>query len=225
QLIQDEGVKPSDITIVYNSKFVRARLEEMVAPVLKELGAVLSIQTNQAYQRSPNVILATTSASFKGYDSEVIIIPGVDFFRAHDKGVLASSLYVAMTRARSILTMFAHRNSNVHARKIFKAIDDCLDCLQDRPEIDVEISPHDDMADLLQWVGPENQRWLQRIWSEKQISQEPIFSANGELIAEPLFWFRENSFVYACFGNEVLTKRAMQKLVDFGVRILPIGGN
>ncbi|MCU0721388.1 MAG: AAA domain-containing protein, partial [Pirellula sp.] len=223
QLIQDEGVKPSDITIVYNSKFVRARLEEMVAPVLKKLGAALSVQTNQAYQRSPNVILATTSASFKGYDSEVIIIPGVDFFRAQDKGVLASSLYVAMTRARSILTMFAHRNANVHARTIFKAIEDCLDCLQDRPEIDVEISPNDDLADLLQWVGTENRRWLQRIWSEKQISQEPIFAANGELIAEPLFWFRDAGVVYACFGNEVLPKRTMQKLVDFGVRILPLG--
>jgi hypothetical protein len=223
QLIQDEGVKPSDITIVYNSKFVRARLEEIVAPVLKDLGAVLSVQTNQSYQRSPNVILATTSASFKGYDSEVIIIPGIDFFRAYDKGVLASSLYVAMTRARSILTMFAHRNSNVHARKIFKAIEDCLDCLQEKPEIDVEISPQDDLVDLLQWVGEENRRWLQRIWSEKQISQEPIFAENGELIAEPLFWFRENSVVYACFGKEVLSTRAIQKLVDFGVRILPIG--
>ncbi|MCU0710564.1 MAG: AAA domain-containing protein, partial [Pirellula sp.] len=111
QLIQDEGVKPSDITVIYNSKFVRARLEQIVAPVLKELGVVLSVQTNQAYQRSANVILATTSASFKGYDSEVVIIPGIDFFRAQDKGVLASSLYVAMTRARSILTLFAHRNS------------------------------------------------------------------------------------------------------------------
>jgi superfamily I DNA/RNA helicase len=223
QLIQIEGVKPSDITMLYNSKFIRARLEEMVAPVLRDLGVTLSVQTHQPYQRNPNVILATTSASFKGYDSEVVIIPGVDFFRAQDKGVLASSLYVAMTRARSILTMFSHRSSNPYAKTISKAIEDCLDCLQDKPVIDTEISPQDDFLEILQWIGEGNRRWLQQIWSENKISQEPIFAPDGELIAEPLFWFLQNSVIFACFGNEVLTNRAMQRLTDFSIRILPIG--
>ncbi|MCU0712504.1 MAG: hypothetical protein MUC43_10635, partial [Pirellula sp.] len=145
------------------------------------------------------------------------------FFRAQDKGVLASSLYVAMTRARSILTLFAHRNSHVHARKIFKAVEDCLDCLQDRPEIDVSISQQDDVEDVLQWVGEEHRRWLQRTWSEKKISQEPIFSQSGELIAEPLFWYREQGVIHACFGKEVLSQRAIQKLDDFGVKIVRVG--
>lgn len=223
QLIQVEGVKPSDITMVYNSRFVRARLEEIVAPFLKDLGVDLSVQTNQSYQRSPNVILATTSASFKGYDSEVVIIPGIDFFRAQDKGVLASSLYVAMTRARSILTMFAHRSSNPYAKTIYNAIEECLDCLQDRPAIDNDISPQDDFAEILHWIGEKNRRWLQQIWSENKISQEPIFAPDGELIAEPLFWFEQDGAIYACFGDEILSKRAMHRLTDFGVRIMPIG--
>jgi hypothetical protein len=222
QLVQDEGVKPSDITIIYNSKFIRARLEEIVAPVLKDLGVVLSVQTNQAYQRNANAILATTSASFKGYDSEVVIIPGIDFFRAQDKGVLASSLYVAMTRARSILTLFAHRNSNPNAKRIFKAVEDCLDCLDAKPVIDAEISPQDDLEDVLLWIGEENRRWLERIWLEKQVSQEPIFADNGELIAEPLFWFREHGVIHACFGREVLSTRSLQKVEDYGVKILNV---
>ncbi|MFN8740319.1 MAG: AAA domain-containing protein [Pirellula sp.] len=222
QLVQDEGVKPSDITIIYNSRFIRARLEEIVAPVLKDLGVVLSVQTNQAYQRNANAILATTSASFKGYDSEVVIIPGIDFFRAQDKGVLASSLYVAMTRARSILTLFAHRNSNPNAKRIFKAVEDCLDCLEARPAIDAEISPQDDLEDVLLWIGEENRRWLERIWLEKEVSQEPIFAENGELIAEPLFWFREHGVIHACFGREVLSTRALQKVEDYGVKILNV---
>jgi hypothetical protein len=223
QLILVEGVKPSDITMVYNSKFVRARLEELVAPFLHDLGVSLSVQTNQSYQRNPNVILATTSASYKGYDSEVVIIPGIDFFRAQDKGVLASSLYVAMTRARSILTMFAHRSSNPYAKTIFNAIEQSLDCLQYRPAIDTEISPQDDMAEILQWIGEKNRRWLQQLWSENKVSQEPIFAPNGELIAEPLFWFQQSDAIYACFGDEILGKRAMHRLTDFGIRILPRG--
>ncbi len=57
QLIRDEGVKPADITIIYNSKFIRARLEQIVAPVLEEFGVSLSVQTNQSFQRNASTIL------------------------------------------------------------------------------------------------------------------------------------------------------------------------
>ncbi|XZE21134.1 AAA domain-containing protein [Pirellulaceae bacterium SH449] len=223
QLIQNEGVRPSDITIIYNSKFIRARLEQIVAPVLKGINVELSVQTNQAFQRSPHAILATTSASFKGYDSEVVIIPGIDFFRAQDKGVLASSLYVAMTRARSILTLFAHRNANPQAMKIFRAVELCLNCLQETSQIDSESSQQDDMEDILQIIGSEHRKWLQRVWAGHLISHEPITDQNGQIIAEPLFWYRDIGRIYACFGKEPLPQRVLQELEDRSVVILTIG--
>ncbi len=127
-----------------------------------------------------------------------------------------------MTRARSILTLFAHRNSSLYARQISKAVEDCLDYMQDRPVIDADVSSQDDLEDVLQWLGESNRRWLQRIWAEKSISQEPIFSESGELIAEPLFWFRENDAIHACFAKESLSQRAIQRMEDYGVKIIPI---
>jgi hypothetical protein len=118
--------------------------------------------------------------------------------------------------------LFAHRNSNPNAKRIFKAVEDCLDCLEARPAIDAEISPQDDLEDVLLWIGEENRRWLERIWLEKEVSQEPIFAENGELIAEPLFWFREHGVIHACFGREVLSTRALQKVEDYGVKILNV---
>lgn len=222
-LVQEEGVQPSDICIIYNDKYIKFRLENNVAPALDDIGIELSIQTNQPYGRSPNCILATTSASFKGYDSEVVIIPAIDYYRAKGKGVLANNLYVAMTRARSILTLFAHNSTHSDAKLIFAAVETCLDCICERPKVDSQISPQDDIEDLVEVVGEKHRKWLHGIWSKYRPSQEPILTQNKELIAEPLFWFKYEGQVYACFGDKPPKQRIMQKLEDHGVDILKVG--
>lgn len=223
ELIQEEGVQPSDICLLYNGSNIPFHLNKHVVPVLDELGVELSVQTNQPYARSSNVLLATTSHSFKGYECEVIIIPGVDQYRANEKGILANNLYVAMTRARSILTLFSQRMGNRDAKQLYAVIEDCLDNIHERPQIDSEISPQDDLVDVLDIIGDEHRKWLVSLWGGHRVSQEPLLTKGGEVIAEPLFWFKANGKAYACFGLETPRQRVVQKLDDFGVSILEVG--
>ncbi len=222
-LVRDQGVKPSDICLLYNDKYVVYRLEKDVAPALQDIGVNLSIQTTQPYGRAPNCILTTTSASFKGYDSEVVIVPAIDYYRAKGKGVLANNLYVAMTRARSILSLYAHQSTHPDGRRIIEAVDFCLDCLHERPQVDSDISAQDDLVDLLSIIGDEHRKWLSSLMSTYQVSQEPLITKNKELIAEPLFWFKHQGKILACFGDKLPKQRTLQALQDHSVSILKLG--
>lgn len=223
ELIEVEGVQPSDICVLYNGKNIKYRLETQVAPRLADLGVEFSVQTNKPFERSNRILLATTSHSFKGYDSEVVIIPAADQYTANDKGVLANNLYVAMTRARSILTIFAQKMNNQYAGQLYEVLEDCLDNLHERPSVDNEISPQDDLLDIIDIIGDEHRVWLMKLWRRFRINQEPILTENGELIAEPLFWLKSDDRRYVCFGTKTPRSRVLQKLEDFGLRVLPLG--
>ncbi len=223
ELIEVEGVQPSDICLLYNNDYVKYRLENDVAPALRDLKVDLTVQNNKPFERGHNIVIASTSASYKGYDSEVVIIPAVDYYRAKDKGLLANNLYVAMTRARSILTLFSHRSNNRDAKQLFGVIDACLDNLHERPKIESDISPQDDLVDLLDIIGHEHRKWLMTLWGRHKISQEPLLTQSGELIAEPLFWFKAGDMTYACFGTTEPRQRVLQRLEDFEIRLLAVG--
>lgn len=223
ELIEVEGVQPSDICLLYNNDYVKYRLENDVAPALRDLKVDLTVQNNKPFERGHNIVIASTSASYKGYDSEVVIIPAVDYYRAKDKGLLPNNLYVAMTRARSILTLFSHRSNNRDAKQLFGVIDACLDNLHERPKIESDISPQDDLVDLLDIIGHEHRKWLMTLWGRHKISQEPLLTQSGELIAEPLFWFKAGDITYACFGKTEPRQRVLQRLEDFDIRLLSIG--
>jgi hypothetical protein len=222
-LIEVEGVQPSDICLLYNGKNIKYRLETLVAPRLADLGVELLVQTNRPFQRSNNILLATTSHSFKGYDSEVVIVPAADQYTANEKGILANNLYVAMTRARSLLTVFAQRMNNQAARQLYRVIEECLDNLHERPKVEAEISLQDDLADILEIIGHEHRTWLTDLSSNFKLDQEPILTGTGEVVAEPLFSIKTPEGVYACFGSEQPRQRVLQRLDDFRVRLLNVG--
>jgi hypothetical protein len=48
-------------------------------------------------------VLVTTPHSFKGYECEVCVVLGMDQFVARGRGPLAAAIYVALTRARTLL--------------------------------------------------------------------------------------------------------------------------
>ncbi|WP_166820077.1 AAA domain-containing protein [Thalassoroseus pseudoceratinae] len=223
ELIQGQGVQPSDICLIYNGKNIKYRLETHVAPALADLGVELSVQTNKPFERSHNILLATTSHSFKGYDAEVVIIPAADQYTARDKGVLANNLYVAMTRARSILTLFAQRMRSAEAETLYEVIEDCLGNLEERPEIESEASLQDDLVAILDCLGQEHRKWLVGLWNQHGISQEPLTTKTGEIVAEPLFNFRVGKTHYACFGTTPPRQRVMRRLEDYGVHLIEPG--
>ncbi|QEG24565.1 AAA domain-containing protein [Mariniblastus fucicola] len=106
-LLTAEAVSPNDICILYNGKHVVEAVMNALTPRLAAFDVELSHQVGQSFQRRSNTVLITTPNSFKGYEAEVVLIPCADQFVGAGYRVLAKSLYVAMTRARSILAIYS----------------------------------------------------------------------------------------------------------------------
>jgi superfamily I DNA/RNA helicase len=222
--IKKEGVKPSDICVIYNNQRVAWRMKQHVAPKLGSIGVRLVVETGQSFSRDPRSVTITTSQSFKGYDAEIVVIPGVDQFVAKETGILANNLYVAMTRARSILAIYGwRRNQPSHEAQIISVLHECLELLVDRAEVDKEISDIDEFEDIVERIGQNHRSWLENLWKKYWIEQEPILAGNGEIIAEPIFWFQIDQRTVACFGNNSPGKSTQFRLDDAGIEIILAG--
>lgn len=71
--------------------------------------------------------------------------------------------------------------------------------------------------------GISHRKWLTEIWNKHGISQEPLQTDNGEIVADPLFSFRVATQRYACFGKQPPRQRNRQRLEDFGVELVEPG--
>jgi superfamily I DNA/RNA helicase len=139
-LILNDGISPTDICIIYNGR-VQDVLQTQLAPALDEIGVELSFQRNRSFERQPNTLVATTAQSFKGYESEVVVIPCVDNYVASEGRILENSLYVAMTRARSLLAIYGLNRGSEASRKIGETISTCCSIQNTRPivqDMDIE---------------------------------------------------------------------------------------
>ncbi len=197
-LTQQEAIRPTDICIIYNGKRLAEDLEMKLAPALAQIGIELSLQKNRPFERNNNTLVMTTSHSYKGYESEVIIIPGVDQFVTGEGDILANNLYVAMTRARSLLAIYGTRDSSNATKRIFDSIGRCLEQLNSTSEVASEISRQDQFNDLLDQIGKEHRAWLRGIWNRFDVQVEPILDKSGDVIAQPLFWFLDGKNSVVC---------------------------
>jgi superfamily I DNA/RNA helicase len=223
-----EGVKAGNICIVYNGNNIKLRLEQQVVPMLQEIGSSLTFFGKQGWSRSENSVLASTSHSYKGFDSEVIVIAGVEQFIASET-ILANNLYVAMTRARSILAVYAcsRKYPDKNTQTLLSTLQKCIDVVE-RSRVEVELesgSKLSDFEDLLGRLGDGRRDWLAKLWKSYLIQQEPIIAKDGEILAEPLFWFQVDDRVVACFGDEDPGTHTRHKLEDNRVDILVPGQN
>jgi superfamily I DNA/RNA helicase len=133
-LITVEHISPSDICLIYNSKSVVQLLESKLKILLSEIDVELSVQTNRAFERRPNTLVVTTSQSYKGYESEVILIPCVDQYVTGDGQILASNLYVAMTRARSLLAIYGSNSNYEPSQNLMDTIGRCVEVQSGTPK-------------------------------------------------------------------------------------------
>ncbi len=104
--VDHEGVMPGDIRILANSSEVRQAVVAALTKSLRPLGVVVEGQARQTLSTSPRTIVVTTAHSFKGHEAEIVAVPGVERFvarSAEPPRILARALYVALTRARSVL--------------------------------------------------------------------------------------------------------------------------
>lgn len=137
-LITKEGVSPEDICLIYNGPQAVELLESRLGPAMADIGVEISVQTSRSFQRQKNTLIVTTSHSFKGYEAEVVLIPCADHYVTGDNQILANNLYVAMTRARSLLAVYSLDDPNSAVRQLNAAFEYCVDALDAVPLIFIE---------------------------------------------------------------------------------------
>lgn len=95
----DQGVQPRDIRVLANL----SRLGEQACAALNEAGIQAEFAVSRSLDPQTPAVLVTTPHSFKGYECEVCVVLGMDQFVARGRGPLAAAIYVALTRARTLL--------------------------------------------------------------------------------------------------------------------------
>jgi hypothetical protein len=226
--ISKDGVRPSDICIVSLDRSFLSRVDREIGPKLRKLNVQIVRDPGHGDARDANSIVVSTTAAYKGYEAEVVVIGGVERFIAKGR-ILPNNLYVAMTRARSVLAIYAYdkKDARPEAQKILVTLQQCLDALLDRPHVEQEVSNRDDFEDLLPRLGTASdtlkREWLGKLWKSYMIHQEPITAADGEILAEPLFWFQVDDRMFACFGGEDPGSHVRHKLEDYGIELIEVG--
>lgn len=196
-----DGISPADISLIYNGTTFDQLLESQLGPRLKAMGVELSVQTKRAFERQSNTLVVSTPHSFKGYESEAVLIPCVDQFVAGEGQILANNLYVAMTRARSLLAIHGTLQGSFASRQLTETITKCVTLMNTTPAIELATSIQDDLNDILERIGNEHRQWLVDLWKRFEIRQEPLTDTRGQLVAEPLFWFDVGAERLACFDS------------------------
>lgn len=74
-------------------------------------------------------------------------------------------------------------------------------------------------------LDQEHQTWFFDLRRMYFIHASPITASDGEIVAEPLFWFQIDDKVFACFGNEELSLHTKHRLEDCKITPLRPGQN
>lgn len=150
--IRDDKVQPSDICIICNSvDAVWSQIWKYVYPKLKSVKAKVVNQDGNNPPNDDQTVRVITAHSFKGFDAEIVVIPAVEHFVTTNGRVLANTLYVAMTRARSILSLHGLKQPNESGPKseLLTALRNCLELLTVRAEVDMKPPPRGDTGGVL----------------------------------------------------------------------------
>jgi superfamily I DNA/RNA helicase len=218
--IKHDGVNPSDIAIIYMGRKTRHRLDQDVRAKLATIGVGLSILEREAPDGDDQTVFAVTPHSIKGYDSEIILIPGVEKYQL-DSQIFSRALYVAMTRARSVLAIFGKQSAKDGEREILEALEECLDGLTEKPAAEPVSSRSDHLDEILHEIGEDCRDWLEEIGKGRQLIQEPILATNGAILCEPVFWYESPEGRFACFPKaKPPSQRILHLLEDHRVSIL-----
>lgn len=113
-MASEPGLRPGDVVILS-----RYRLEQSAAGPLRDTAAFCIRPVDAPVPgntRKPTFVFATAQA-FKGMESKAIVLCDVDRIESEED---RSLLYVAMSRARSLLTVLLHTRTKAAVREAFR---------------------------------------------------------------------------------------------------------
>jgi len=225
-LILEEGVRPRDIKILCNQPGFRERVQRALEQGLQGSGTHVESRASSGCSRQEHVLSISTAHSFKGYEAEIVIVPGVGRFCARESGVLHHALYVALTRARSILWVSGSTESpGTSGHRILEAVRTSWEDQGERNGVVHAETPVERLHGLILEVGSTHEQWLRDLSSAYLLHEEPIVSPEGALLAEPLFWIQKDGAAYVCFGKTLPPSAVRDRLEDHGYILLELGDN
>ena len=176
----------------------------------------------------------TTAHSFKGYEAEIIVVAAADSFCAKPAPALPAEplpevLYVAMTRARSMLWLSGTspepppgRAVAAAGEQILAIVETVSQCQQMAVEPQRLTTPGEDRIDLLARIGTQHREWLETTLGRSRPRFGRILGSDGQVLAEPLFWFVHRKRRIACFATK-LDQPAREQLERAGIEFLQVG--
>jgi superfamily I DNA/RNA helicase len=114
QMASEGDIKPADVVILS-----RYRLEQSAAASFTNTTRFCIRSADipaSARPRKPTFLFATAQA-FKGMESKIVVLCDVDRIESEED---RSLLYVAMSRARSLLTVVLHTRTKTAVREAFR---------------------------------------------------------------------------------------------------------
>lgn len=223
RLLVEEGVEPHDIAVLFPNRPLGQKLKDAIEPALAPLGHQILHEKPSSMEDVRGRVQLSTVHSFKGFDAEIVLIAGVDEFHSKEMGILAHTIYVALTRARSILHLYGHNyDSRKPGGKILDTLESVLDTLVERESAPVETSAYDDAEDLIHHLGEEHRAAIEGLSRLFRLDRDPLVEPNGEILAEPAFSWTDEGTRWACF-REAPSQRKAQHLEDSLVRFLTTG--
>ena len=231
KLVAEEGIRPGDIRVIASLERNRNQIAEALRADLFDTGVVVEEQSRQTYSKDEKTLIITTAHSFKGHEAEVVVVAAADAFLAPTNAsagvdrVLAEALYVALTRARSMLYVSAVRcAAGTDGARILEALESSAHDLTSPQVISDSPSALEQRIDLLELIGQNHSDWLDAIWRRFRVERGPILDRDRAIIAQPLFWFRDGQRGYACLAAAP-ARPVELALEDLGFRVLAPGAD
>lgn len=206
----------------------KGKLGELVALKLRQglerLRVRAEYRTSEGFIRDGRTVIVTTPHSFKGYEAELVYVPGVDQFCEGGRR-LAAPLYVALTRARSMLVASGMETSGA-GQQILAAMKAVADLAGTAPAVDDRdaISSSELVERIRALLAEDHHEWFKALSNELEPTLDVVTSSSGEILGEPLFVGRKDGASIAFYSREAPPSRLERHRVeDAGITIRFVG--
>lgn len=220
QWIERDGIRPRDIRIVLNDPYLRRKVAGGLSATLRPLGVRVEEQRRKGFAVQDDLLIVTTAHSLKGHEAEVIAVPAADKFAAKTdagyRSMLPKVLYVALTRARSVLYVSSIiRSAGSPGASIVDALQASLEDLRSVPAEVAASSDRELETELLDLIDDVHRDWARKLFRAATPRSGPVCRGDGSIVLEPLFWVELSSGKYA-YVREAPSEFVTQELSDAG---------